>query len=146
MQAGEYAVHYSSFPAGDPGTPYCDIFPSLTDAETHAREEVLRRTDVRCRVYDAQGLVGAPLFEVAGKDYKGESNLSHFRRWVGGVTFILGLVLTLVDVFADYRLLWPSAIGTRLLIPGAVLLVTEGLVVLTEHHNAKKALARQEAA
>jgi hypothetical protein len=94
-------------------------------------------------VYDAHGIVGAPLFEVAGKDYKGESNLSTFRRWVGGVLFVVGSILFSIDVVQDYRLLWPSTIGSRMALPGAVLLLTEGLVMLTARHNAKlKAAAR----
>lgn len=143
MATGEYAVHYSSFPAHYAGSPYCDVFPALTEAEAHASEYALRHADVRCRVYDAHGMVGAPLFEVAGKSYKGESNLSTFRRWVGGVLFVVGSILFSIDVVQDYRLLWPSTIGSRMLIPGALLLLTEGLVVLTARHNAKlKAAAR----
>jgi hypothetical protein len=138
MVTGEYAVHYSSFPAKHEGAPYCDAFPSLADAEAHANEYVTLHPDIRCRVYDSHGMVGAPLFEISGKSYKGESNLSQFRRWVGGVLFVVGSILFLVDVFQDYRLLWPSTIGSRMLLPGAVLLVTEGLVVLTARHNAKK--------
>ncbi len=141
MATGEYAVHYSSFPAEYDGAPYCDVFLSLADAEAYANEYVALHTDVRCRVYDAHGMVGAPLFEVAGKSYKGESNLSQFRRWVGGVLFIVGSILFTIDVLQDYRLLWPSTIGSRMLIPGALLLLTEGLVVLTAWHNAKKKAA-----
>jgi len=137
MEAGEYAVHYSSFPAEYTGAPYCDVFPSLADAEAYANGYVSLHTDVRCRVYDPHGMVGAPLFEVPGKSYKGESNLSQFRRWVGGVLFVVGSILFAVDVVEDYRLLWPSTIGSRMLIPGALLLLTEGLVVLTARHNAK---------
>lgn len=143
MVAGEFAVHYSSFPAEYHGSPYCDVFPSLADAEAHANEFITLHTDVRCRVYDAHGIVGAPLVEVAGKDYKGESNLSHFRRWVGSVLFIVGSILFTIDVLQDYRLLWPSTIGSRMLIPGALLLLTEGLVVLTARHNAKLKAAAQ---
>jgi hypothetical protein len=124
-------------PAEHNGGPYCDVFPSLADAETHVNEYVTLNPDVRCRVYDAHGMVGAPLAEVAGKSYKGESDLAKFRRWVGGVLFVAGSILFTVDVVEDYRLLWPSTIGSRMLIPGALLLLTEGLVVLTARHNAK---------
>ena len=98
-------------------------------------------TDLRCRVYDAHGNVGAPVFEIAGKDFKGETDLSRFRRWVGGICFIVGSILTLIDVSQNYRLMWPSTIGTRMLVPGAILLVPEGLVMLTARHNAKKSAA-----
>lgn len=141
MAPGEFAVHYSSFAADEPGAPYCDVLPSLADAEAHARAAVAQRPDVRCRVYGSEGVVGAPLLEVAGTAYKGESNLSQFRRWVGGFCFVVGSILTTIDVVEDYRLMWPSTIGTRMLIPGAALLLTEGLVVLTARHNAKKSAA-----
>lgn len=141
MAPGEYAVHYSSFPADSQSAPYCDIVSSRKEAEAYAREAVAERSDVRCRVYDAHGMVGSPLFEVAGKDFKGEMNLSRFRRWAGGICFVVGSILTLIDVLQDYRLMWPSTIGTRMLVPGAILLVTEGLVMLTVWHNAKKSSA-----
>ncbi|SDF57207.1 hypothetical protein [Terriglobus roseus] len=139
--ASDFAVHYSSFPDGYVGAPYCDVLASAAEAEAYAQNYVTEHPQVRCRVYDAHGLVGAPLFEVAGKSYKGESNLSQFRRWGGSVLFVVGSILFSIDVFQDYRLLWPSTIGSRLAIPGALLLVTEGLVVLTARHNAKKKAA-----
>lgn len=141
MAAGEFAVHYSSFPADEQGAPYCDVLPSLAEADAHARSAIAQRPDLRCRVYSAEGVVGAPLLEVAGTAYKGESNLSHFRRWVGGFCFVVGSILTTIDVVEDYRLMWPSTIGTRMLIPGAALLLTEGLVLLTARHNARNSAA-----
>jgi hypothetical protein len=137
IAASEFAVHYSSFPEGFTGAPYCDVFASAAEAETFAQDYVNDHPQVRCRVYDAHGMVGAPLFEVAGKSYKGESNLSHFRRWAGSVLFVVGSSLFTVDVLQDYRLMWPSTIGSRMAIPGALLLLTEGLVMLTARHNAK---------
>jgi len=139
--ASKFAVHYSSFPDGYAGAPYCDVFASAAEAEAYARSYVIDHPQVRCRVYDAHGFVGAPLFEVAGKSFKDESNLSQFRRWGGSVLFVVGSILFSIDVFQDYRLLWPSTIGSRLAIPGALLLVTEGLVVLTARHNEKKKAA-----
>ena len=141
MTPGEFAVHYSSFPQGEPGAPYCDVLPTLVDAEAHARMAIAERPDLRCRVYGPEGVIGAPLLEVAGTAHKGESNLSHFRRWVGSFCFLVGGILTTIDVIEDYRLMWPSTIGTRMLIPGAALLLTEGLVLLTARHNAKKSPA-----
>ncbi|MEK6397653.1 MAG: hypothetical protein V4734_06180 [Terriglobus sp.] len=141
MDAGEYAVHYSSFPAEHAGAAYCDVFPSLADAEAYANAYTTAQADVRCRVYDVQGIVGPPVFEVAGTAYKGESDMSKFRRWVGGVLFVGGSTLFAVDVVEDYRLLWPSTIGCRMLVPGALLLVTEGLVVLTARQTMRRKMA-----
>jgi hypothetical protein len=131
MAAGEYAVHYSSF-IGAPGTaPSCTIFGSLEEAEAHAREQIAQRPDLRCRIYDHEGFVGPPIREFSGSSYKGESGISaRFRRWVGSVLFLGGLILMIVDWTHDFTLTWPATIGTRLLIPGVILLVTEAVFVL----------------
>ena len=60
------------------------------------------------------------------RSYKGESDLSpRFRRWVGSILFFGGLILTVIDWRADFRFVWPAMLGTRMLIPGFLLLITE---------------------
>lgn len=132
MTAGEYAVHYSSFedaPAGS--APSCTVFGSLAEAEAYAREQVARRPELRCRIYDHQGFVGAPVREFSGSDYKGESFISaRFRRWAGSLLFFGGVLLIALDWTHDFLLTWPATIGARMVIPGLILLVTETVVVV----------------
>jgi hypothetical protein len=141
MTPGEYAVHYSSFESSSNVTPYCMVFGDLKEAEEYARQQVLERPALRCTIYDHQGLIGAPLRDIRGSEFKGDSDISpRFRRWGGSVLFFGGLVLVIVDWSVDFRLTWPATIGSRMLIPGLILLLTEAVVVL----NAR--LARRRAA
>jgi hypothetical protein len=141
MTPGEYAVHYSSFESSLSVKPYCTVFGDLKDAEEYARQQVAERPALRCTIYDHQGMVGAPLRDIRGSEFKGDSDLSpRFRRWGGVVLFFGGLVLVIVDWSVDFRLTWPATIGSRMLIPGLILLLTEVVFVINTR------LARRNAA
>jgi hypothetical protein len=132
MSPGEYAVHYSSFDkvAQETG-PSCTILGSLKGAEEYAKTQVILNPELRCRIYDDRGFVGSPILEVCGKQYEGESEISpRFRRWFGSLLFFGGLALVIVDWSSDFTLTWPATIGTRMLIPGLILLVTEVALIL----------------
>jgi hypothetical protein len=131
MTPGEYAVHYSNFDDTPGKAPFCTVFPSLEEAEAYAKEQVTARPELRCRIYDHRGFVGAPVREFAGAGFRGEGEISaRFRRWVGSVLFVAGVILIGMDWSRDFTLTWPATIGTRLVIPGVILLVTEAIVVL----------------
>jgi hypothetical protein len=142
MTSGEYAVHYSRFENILQGTgPFCTIFDTLADAEQYAKEQVSLKPQLRCRIYDHQGLAKPPVREIRGTQYVGESEISpRFRRWGGSVLFFGGLALIIVDWSADFRLTWPATIGVRMVIPGLILLVTEAALVL----HAKRKAAHDE--
>jgi hypothetical protein len=141
MTPGEYAVHYSSFEGPSNVAPYCTVFGDLKEAEEYAREQVARRPEIRCAIYDHQGMIGAPLRDIRGSEFKGDSDLSpRFRRWGGLVLFFGGLVLVIIDWRVDFRLTWPATVGSRMLIPGLILLLTDVVFVV----NAR--LARRRAA
>jgi hypothetical protein len=132
MVAGEYAVQYSSFVGLPAASPSCTVFSSLAEAEAYAEEQIAQRPDLRCRIYDDRGYVGAPLFECSGSNYNGDKGISpRFRRWAGSVLFLGGLILTIMDWTYDFSLTWPATIGTRLLIPGLFLLFMEAMIVLS---------------
>ena len=131
MKAGEYAVHYSGFDGTSGVVLFCTVFENLSEAETYAREHVAEKPHLRCRIYDHQGFIGAPIREFKGCCYKGESEISsRFRRWGGSVLFFGGLLLTAVDWYYDFNLSWPSIIGMRIVIPGLILLFTEVILIL----------------
>jgi hypothetical protein len=130
MAPEEYAVHYSNFGSFSNPTPFCTVFSSLAEAEAYAKDQIAQRPDLRCRIYDHRGLIGKPVREFKGNGYKGDSDLSpRFRRWLGTVLFFGGLILTIVDWQADFRFIWPAMIGTRMLIPGLLLLLTEAILL-----------------
>jgi hypothetical protein len=136
MTAGEYAVHCSSFAPDE--SPSCTVLGSLAEAEDFAREQVALRPEIRCRIYDHHGFIGAPIREISGRDYKGESFISaRFRRWVGSVLFLGGAGLLAVDWMQDFRLNWPSLIGARMLLPGLVLVMTEIVIVLNARNKSR---------
>jgi hypothetical protein len=131
MEPGEFAVHYSSFVRTAGSAPYCMVFGSIDEAEAFARGAVLERPELRCTIYDHQGLIGAPLRDIRGSKYKGESELSpRFRRWGGAILLIGGMILIVIDWAHDFRFLWPAMFGSRMLIAGLLLLVIEAMVVL----------------
>jgi hypothetical protein len=135
MAAGEYAVHFSQS-IGDVDSRSCTILPSLPEAESFARQQVLLHPALLCRVFDHQGFIGAPAAEIAGTAYKGHNDITpRFRRWVGSLLFFGGSILFVTDWVANFRFDWPSVLGSRLMIPGLILLVTEALVML---HNRRK--------
>jgi hypothetical protein len=118
MVPGEYAVHYSHFDAQASGVPFCTVFPSREEAQTHANEHVKLRPYLRCRVYDHRGFIGPPLLEIRGVEHKEHGEITpKLRRWLGSVLFVAGLMLVVIDWVHDFGLLWPAMIGTRLLIP-----------------------------
>jgi hypothetical protein len=140
MTPGEYAVHYSSFADGSGGNPYCTLFADLQAAEAHARQETARRPELRCRIYDDEGLSKPPLSEFKGREYKDEASIGpRFRRWGGGLLFVGGLILTIIDWRSGFELSWPAMIGTRLLAPGLVLLVADAVIVVTERRKRLRA-------
>jgi hypothetical protein len=107
------------------------VFGSLNEAEAYAREKIAERPDLRCTIYDHQGMIGAPLREIRGGEYKGSGDISpRFRRWVGSGLFFGGLGLILLDWSKDFGLTWPALVGVRMLIPGVILLVTEAALLL----------------
>jgi hypothetical protein len=135
MAPGEFAVHYAAVQPGPPGT--CDIFPSLPEAEVYANAQILLHPDMRCRIYDHHGFVGAPIREICGPDFKDNSELSsRSRRWVGFGCLLLGIGLITIDWLDSFRLVWAYTIGLPLLLPGAVLIFMEALVVLTRRRRA----------
>lgn len=130
MAPGEYAVHYSTSDHDGPGA-VCTAFPSLAEAEAHAAAHIQVHPNQRCRIYDHNGFIGAPIRELRGAHYRGERDLSpRFRRWTGSILFFGGVALTAYDWSTDFRLSWPGLIGSRMIIPGLILLVTEAVIVL----------------
>ena len=143
MLPGEFAVHYSQ---GQGSTPICTVCSTLAEAEAHARDQVTRHPTIRCRIYDHHGFVSAPLLEITGAHFKGELDLSpRLRRWTGFILLGVGIALCALDWSTGFRLSWPALIGSRLLIPGFVLLVTEALIQLHKHQKSLEARRRGSA-
>ena len=93
MTLGEYAVHYSSFDIPTV-SPYCTVFGSLEEAEAHAAEQVTQRPDLRGRIYENHGFIGAPISELTGHSFKETGDISsRFRRWIGSLLFFPGVIL-----------------------------------------------------
>lgn len=68
------------------------------------------------------------------KTFPGSSAAGADRhRWVAG------LVLTVMDWAGGFRLTWPAVVGSRMVDPGAVLLVTEVLVILNARQRTAEA-------
>jgi len=132
MQPGEYAVHFSAS-AGEIDAHTCAVLPSLEDAEAYAQQQVAEHPALQCRVFDHHGFIGAPAQEISGKDFRNRNEVSsRFRRWVGSILFVVGTVFFVTDWVADFHYDWPSVLGSRLMIPGFILLVTEALMM---HHQ-----------
>lgn len=134
MVPGEFAVHYSSFPAKNYDGLYCTVYGSLDEAIAHAQAQVEERPALRCTIYDHEGFIGAPFRDIRGKEFKDKGSISpRFRRWAGGLLFFAGLILMIVDWRTDFALLWPGTFGSRIIVPGFALLLTD--VIITIHHR-----------
>ncbi len=139
MVPGQFAVHYSHR-GGSAHGPVCTVCDSLGEAEAHAGEQIAADPALRCRIYDHQGFVGAPLREMQGPRFKGERDLSpRVRRWIGVVLLVVGTGLCGLDWSTGFRLSWPGLVGSRFLIPGLILLVTEALIALHAKQKAMQA-------
>ena len=133
MSPGEYAIHYSH---SANAAPFCAIVASLADAERYAAEQIALDPTLGCRIYDHRGFVGAPIRELRGKQYVAESDITpRFRRWAGSILFFGGIILTIIDWADDFKLGWPAMIGTRMMVPGFVLLFIEAMIVLQAKHK-----------
>lgn len=142
MTDGEYAVHFSEFETPEASAaPYCLVFDSLADAEQYASTQVAARPKLRCRIYDHHGLGHPPVCEIKGSQFRDKTDISPvFRRWGGGILFFGGGLLFCIDWFAGFRWLWPSMVGSRMILPGAILVVTELFVRLHERQKRRQAL------
>ena len=145
MAPGEFAVLYSSNQLASPpvdsdtsGAPFCTVFDSLADAEQHATAQVALMPTLRCRIYDHHGLASQPVREIHGSYYKGESEITaRFRRWGGSIFFFGGIGLIALDWSTGFSLSWPAMLGSRLLILGFILLVTELLIVANARRHSR---------
>jgi hypothetical protein len=139
MSPGDFAVHFSGVHKQE-SAAQCAVLGSLPEAEAFAQEAVRQNTILRCRIYSHEGFVGAPVREFHGADFKTEGDLStKFRRWGGGGLLGAGLLLIAFDWSSGFSLSWPALVGSRLVIPGLVLLATEVLVLL----NARQKLSQR---
>lgn len=130
MAAGEYAVHPSTSSSSS-ATHVCFVFPTLEDAVCYAGQQAALQPAVRFRVYGHEGFTGAPVREIRGAQYRDRDEISpRFRRWLGSILFFGGVVLTFADWRIGFRSLWPSMLGTRMVMPGAMLLFIEAMVLL----------------
>jgi hypothetical protein len=149
MTDGEYAVMTADARTGSPclldGTPVRDVnaalvyvFANVADAEVWSREQVARLRELRCRIYDTHGLANQPI-DIRDPRYEKHDGFGRKTSlWIGVGLFIVGAVLVTVDVLSDWRLLWPSTIGTRLLPAGLLLIVTEGALRLNDWEKRKR--------
>jgi hypothetical protein len=145
MAQGDYAVHFSEFETPEASAaPYCLVFDSLNDAEQYSINEVAHRPKLRCRIYDDHGLGKPPVRDIRGSEFHDKADISPvFRRWGGGALLFGGLLLFCTDWVFGFRWLWPSMLGSRIMLPGAVLVITEVFVQL--HERSKRRQAAGEA-
>ena len=137
MKPGEFAVLCEDARTGSPKQPdntpapgpslhICTISDSRQEAEEFARDQVERYPTMRCVVFDHEGRAGQPLLVVNRPEFafRGEIGLA-FRRWVGGICLVAGLVLGAWEVAHDYVTIWAGALAIRLLPVAAVFLGVE---------------------
>jgi hypothetical protein len=147
MARGEYAVLLSGAqpePGGDVHDlasgrqPACVVFSSLTEAEEYCARCIAMDPTQRCRIYDHEGLGHAPLRELRGSAYKGDSEISaRFRRWCGSILFFGGIGLFAMDWLSGFSMSWPGMLGARMLPAGLVLLIIEAVIVIEARRQAR---------
>ena len=147
MTDGEFALLYDGatiqphLSQGDVNVdaPFCSVFSSLAHAERYACRQTQIHPTLRCRLFDHEGLGKPPLREFRGAAYKGESEITpRIRRWLGGSLFSVGGLLTLIDWRVDFRYMWASTLGTRLMVPGGTLLAVEAAYQINAAYKRRK--------
>ncbi len=142
MREGQYAVLFQNRQPASVDTslgPVAVLFADLASAERYARGETVREPYIRCNIYDSHGMGRPPLLVIAGAKGEDKSFLSaRFRRWVGGGCFAVGVVLGSVEWWSGFTLTWPGVLGSRIGPAGAILLLTEAGVMLTERWKTKQ--------
>ena len=134
MTPGEFAVHFSRRQSS--AVASCIVFPSLAEAEAFATAEVRTHTDLRCRIYDHHGFIGAPLREIAGPRFKAGDLSPRLRRALGLLFFLSGIGLIAYDGLHGFGGEWPVLLGSALILPGIILLLFELLGSLQKRQNA----------
>jgi hypothetical protein len=127
MAPGEYAVHFSHFNGAVPVVPYCLLFSDLDQAIAYAQNEVKDRPTLRCTIYNHHGLVGPPIRDIRGLEFKGGEVSRRLAIWIGLTLFFGGAGLAIYDWTRNSQLQWPTAIGMPMVVPGLTLLVAEAL-------------------
>jgi hypothetical protein len=140
MARGEYAVLLSGAQPEPGGAvddlasgrqPACVVFSSLAEAEEYCARCITADPTQRCRIYDHEGLGHAPVGELRGEGYKGDSEISaRFRRWCGSILFFGGIGLFAMDWLSGFSMSWPGMLGARMLPAGLVLLIIEAVIVI----------------
>lgn len=137
MVPGEFAVHASNRAS-------CVVFPSFAEAEDYVHDRLRLNPTLRLRVFTHAGFIGEPMLDLRGSQFKGERDLSpRLRRWIGGALLITGSALFAFDWLNNFRFDWPSLVGSRLLIPGVILVFTEWMIVLTQRQKKRQAESLQ---
>lgn len=138
MAPGEFAVHFSHRRSAGPNSTACAVFPSLAAAQAFAASEVAAHPDLRCRIYDHRGFVGAPLAELTGPGFKGERDLPpRARLGLALLLLLTGAALVAYDALHGFGIGWPFLLGGSLMLPGTVLLLFELLRLLDRRHKAR---------
>ena len=129
MSEGEFAVLFANRqPADlDPAIgPVAVICPSLADAVTYAEAETIKDPYLRCSIYDELGLAKPPLRVIAGSQGADTSFLSpKFRLWGGGICLGVGFALGAAEALSGMTLNWAGMLAARIGPAGAILLLTE---------------------
>ncbi len=136
MSEGEFAVLFAnSRPADlDPAIgPVAVIHSSLVDAVTYAQAETIKDTHLRCSIYDEVGLGKPPLRVIAGLRGADTTFLSaKFRLWGGGICLGAGVALGAAEALSGMTLNWAGMLAARIGPAGAILLLTEVGVRLSD--------------
>ncbi len=156
MKRGESAAMLTDARSGSPcdeaGMPVmdvnrapCYIFSDLASANAWCVALVQAMPEIRCRVYDADGLAKPPAAEHSAPQYVRRDPLNRkVSRRAGIGLLAAGLLLCLIEWLSGFRLSWAAMLGMRLWPAGLVLLVAEAAFLAEDARKRRK--ARQAAA
>lgn len=135
MSAGEFAVLFANCRPTEIDAalgPVAVIFSSLNDAIGYAETETKKAPRLRCSIYDESGMGGPPVRVIAGARGADTSFLSsRFRLWAGSACLATGIALSAAEMLSGMTLTWAGLLAARIGPAGAILLLTEAGVRLS---------------
>ena len=142
MRADEFAVLFANLQPINLGKtlgPVAVVFATCDKAKAYAHMQIAKEPRLRCTIYDSRGMGAPPLAVIAGAQGADTNFISSkFRLWGGGVCLSIGVALGLAEWLSGMSLTWPGLIAARIGPVGALLLLMEVGVRLSEHQKRKR--------
>ena len=110
----------------DPDDATCFVFDRFEDARRFCEAKTQSFPNLRCAVYDAEGLAHPPLFVSAGPERRQTLGFGvvsvRIRRAIAAAMLLVAPVFIWIDIRGDYALIFPTFVALNCILAGVRLL------------------------